>query len=181
MNIYRQYCSKFEKIEKLVLYLCNSHWWTSTIWVWRLKEMLAHGKSVLSVEASAWGKVYSSCRGLLSRSEDGESQRSLSSNVLSCDIIWQNRHHLGHHATQWCTVRPVMCDNSGQCCWFAIISCYSNCFNILGLDFSVCRRYINMEGNEVLESPCLVCKATTRTGLHYGAITCYPCRAFFRL
>ena len=36
-----------------------------------------------------------------------------------------------------------------------------------------------MEG--VIETPCLVCGATTRTGLHYGAITCYPCRAFFRL
>ena len=36
-----------------------------------------------------------------------------------------------------------------------------------------------MEG--VIEAPCLVCGATTRTGLHYGAITCYPCRAFFRL
>ena len=35
-----------------------------------------------------------------------------------------------------------------------------------------------MEG--VIEAPCLVCGATTRTGLHYGAITCYPCRAFFR-
>ena len=27
---------------------------------------------------------------------------------------------------------------------------------------------------------CSVCAATTPTGLHFGAVTCYPCRAFFR-
>jgi len=39
-----------------------------------------------------------------------------------------------------------------------------------------------MDGNEVPteEGCCLVCGATSPTGLHYGAITCYPCRAFFR-
>jgi len=38
-----------------------------------------------------------------------------------------------------------------------------------------------MDGNEILkEGCCLVCGTTSSTGLHYGAITCYPCRAFFR-
>ena len=30
------------------------------------------------------------------------------------------------------------------------------------------------------DTPCSVCGSTTKTGLHYGAVTCYPCRAFFR-
>ena len=31
-----------------------------------------------------------------------------------------------------------------------------------------------------MDTHCHVCGILARTGLHYGAVTCYPCRAFFR-
>ena len=32
-----------------------------------------------------------------------------------------------------------------------------------------------------MSNRCMVCDIeATKTGRHYGAITCYPCRAFFR-
>ena len=44
---------------------------------------------------------------------------------------------------------------------------------------NVCfQSFQGMEG--LNEATCLVCGASTRTGLHYGTVTCYPCRAFFR-
>ena len=30
------------------------------------------------------------------------------------------------------------------------------------------------------QGECQVCGVTAKIGLHYGAVTCYKCRAFFR-
>ena len=56
-------------------------------------------------------------------------------------------------------------------------SCFSSWFIINRSLFR--QSQPTMESSEVFPS-CSVCDATSPTGLHFGAVTCYPCRAFFR-